>query len=314
MRKLLICWMILWMLTVPALAEETDPAAAWFDRQYDEMVPAGIEALRTEKAYPLELGEEKAALSLCLTAEGDLRFGRYAQLVRTGLVDAETGEALALDAVFADVDALQAFLDEYVEENVLDALNTYLDANDLLPVPLDAVCFDAQGVTFHYPMERFQYFSGHAGAVQLQWYELREQLRLDPPEQPFPLLPGQAIDQCLETYGSLTDPDLVAGGELYEFEAPALRDVQAVADENGRITAVRAARFSVRGAVPGMTKAEAAALLGEAENVFPLEAGAAAGLRLRPGEAAWYPWQEGEILTLYFDADGLAYLAEVSLR
>lgn len=314
MRKTLLIALLLCLSVCMAFAEETSFAGDWFYARYAELAPQGVEAERTESAYTLTLADGRSVQSLCLTVSGDLRFGRYAQFTRTALFDAQTGEETALDAVFPDPDALQEFLDCYVEENVADELNTYLDAGDLLPVPLDTVSFDALGVTFHYPMERFQYFSGHAGAVQLQWYELAELLAAEPPEQPFPLLPGGTIDEALAAYGSLTDPDLVAGGELYEFESPALRGAQAVADADGLITAVRSARFCIRGVRPGTAREEAEALLGEAARAFPLESGAASGLRLRPGTAAQYPWEDEQTLTLYYDEGGLAYMAEVSLR
>lgn len=305
MRKLCVWMLMALLLIVPALAEEADPAEAWFAEQAALLNPLGLEAAEQREMYDLALPDGTQAVSLCLTMEGDLRFGRYAQYVRTALMDRETGEMLSLDAVFNDLDDLQQFLDAYVEDSVLEELNTYLDANDLLPVPLDAVCLDELGVTFHYPAERFQFFSGHAGALQLQWYELRDDLAIDLPEQPFPLAEVDTIDVLLAEYGSLTDPDLVEGGEIYEFESPALRGIQAIADENGTVHAVRAFRFSVKGAEPGMSREEAEALLGAPLKSEALDADAARRLRLQEGEAAYY---DGFIF--YYDLTGSLYLAE----
>ena len=313
MRRWMLLMLMLALLAVSALAEETDWAQLWLQEQQAALVPGNVEAEITERQYALSLPDGRQALSLCVTAEGDLRFGRYAQLTRTSLLDAETGEELPLDAVFPDPEALQTFLDAYVEENVLEDLNTYLDANDLLPVPLDAVCFDAQGVTFHYPSERFMYFSGHAGAVQLQWYELRELLALEAPEQPFPLYPGCQITECRTAYGSLTDPDLVTEGEIYEFESPVLRGVQAVADETGAVTAVRSARFCLDGVQPGMNRQEAEASLGAPEKEETIGADLAQGMRLRTGVCAQYAWGE-YILNLYFDEADQLYMAELRAR
>ena len=314
MKKALLFVLCMLFLPLFAHAEEAGFAAQWFEAQKAETIPAGIEAAIDERVYTLALPDGRDALSLCLTVEGDLRFGRYAQLVRTGLIDEATGEDVSLDAVFTDLDALQEFMDTYVEENVLDSLNTYLDANDLLPVPLDAVCMDAQGVTFHYPMERFQYFSGHAGAVQLQWYELREMTRVSAAELPLPLLPGGAIEDLLTAHGSLTDPDLVTGGELYEFEDPALRGVEAISDAEGTVAAVRYSRFEWRGARPGMTRQEAEAAAGAPGIAVPLDDGAARGLRLETGMAAQYAWDENTLITLYYDDAELLYKAELRLR
>ena len=299
MKKLLI-FLVFCLMICSAFAEE-----AWFADQEAQLVPPGVEAQVDRQAYALALPEGRQVLSLRLTAEGNLRFGRYDQIVRTALLDAETGEEIGLEAIFPDPDALQEFLDAYVEENVLEGLNTYLDASDLLPVPLDAVSFDDQGVTFHYPTNRFRFFSGHAGAVQLQWYELRDYMALSEMGAPLPLEPGGNIDELLETYGSLTEPDLVTGGELYEFEAPALRGVQAIADDTGRVIAVRYARFEWRGVTPGMSREEVEALLSSADVTVDLDADTAVYLWVQPGTRADY----GDT-RLYYDEDGTLCLLE----
>ena len=299
MKKLLI-FLVFCLMICSAFAEE-----AWFADQEAQLVPPGVEAQVDRQASALALPEGRQVLSLRLTAEGNLRFGRYDQIVRTALLDAETGEEIGLEAIFPDPDALQEFLDAYVEENVLEGLNTYLDASDLLPVPLDAVSFDDQGVTFHYPTNRFRFFSGHAGAVQLQWYELRDYMALSEMGARLPLEPGGNIDELLETYGSLTEPDLVTGGELYEFEAPALRGVQAIADDTGRVIAVRYARFEWRGVTPGMSREEVEALLSSADVTVDLDADTAVYLWVQPGTRADY----GDT-RLYYDEDGTLCLLE----
>ena len=310
MRRLFVCFWVL-LFCFPAFAEEAAPdyAAAWFDAQAALLNPSGAEIRQERRSYLLSLPEDGQAQSLCLTVEGDLKFGRYDQQVRTALIDPQTGEEIALTAVFPDPDALQEFLDAYVEEKVLDSLNTYLDAADLLPVPLDAVCFDEQGVTFHYPRERFQYFSGHAGAVQLQWYELRDHCTLGERNAPLPLEPGGNIDELLAAYGSLTEPDLVTGGELYEFESPVLRGVQAIAEDSGTVTAVRFARFEWRGVTPGMSREEVEALIGGADAMVNLDADTAVYLRVQPGTRAEY----GDT-RLYYDEDGRLCLLERCLE
>ena len=299
MKKLLI-FLVFCLMICPAFAEE-----AWFADQEAQLVPPGVEAQVDRQASALTLPDGRQALGLRLTAEGNLRFGRYDQIVRTALLDAETGEEIGLEAIFPDPDALQEFLDAYVEENVLEGLNTYLDASDLLPVPLDAVSFDDQGATFHYPTNRFRFFSGHAGAVQLQWYELRDYMALSEMGAPLPLEPGGNIDELLAIYGSLTEPDLVTGGELYEFEAPALRGVQAIADDTGRVIAVRYARFEWRGVTPGMSREEVEALLSSADVTVDLDADTAVYLWVQPGTRADY----GDT-RLYYDEDGTLCLLE----
>lgn len=310
MRKIWMGLLLACLLCASARAEELSIAAAWFQAQYEAVTPFGVAADREESAYALTLADGSQALSLRLTVAGDIRFGRYDQVVRTALIAAESGEELGLEQVFGDLDALQDFLDAYVEENVLDELNTYLDAGELLPVPLDAVSFDACGATFHYPSQQFRYFSGHAGAVNLRWYELAAYLAIDPPAPPIVWPLGGNIDDMLAAYGSLTDPDLVAGGELYEFEAPALRGVQAIADASGRVTALRCARFNINGVRPGLDQAAVRALLGAEDTALALDADTAAAYRLRAGSALRYAEADGQ-LTLYFDGDGALYAAQM---
>jgi len=324
MRKGLILLMLLCCIALPAAGEETaDFAAQWYEEQAALLIPAGVEAARQEQTYALTLPDGSQALSLCLTVEGDIRFGRYAQITRTALLAADTGEALGLEAVFSDVEALQAALDAYVEENLLDNLNTYLDVNDLLPVPLDAVCFGPEGVAFHYPAERFMFFSGHSGALHLKWYELEGLLALSIPDteemaaaregRMGPVSLGDSMADLLERFGSLTDPDLVTGGELYEFESPLLRGLQAVADETGAVIALRSARFDLDGLQPGASREEAESLLGAPASATALDGGAAQYLRVRPGTVAAYT-QEHCLLKLYYDESGTLYLAETAVR
>ncbi|MBQ7455940.1 MAG: hypothetical protein IJS53_05795 [Clostridia bacterium] len=333
MRKLLAVFLIVFLLT-PAMAEETDPARAWFDAQYAALVPYGAEAEREEETFGFVLSDGGIARSLRLTVEGNIRFGRYAQVTRTALMG-EAGAELGLDAIFTDLDALQEFLDAYVEENVLDQLNTYLDAADLLPVPLDCVSFDEYGATFHYPSERFMFFSGHAGAVQLMWYELEDYLALPSPaaDQLAEARQGgflgirlsDTIDALLERFGQVTEPDFVFDDCLiYDFESPALRGVQAYTHPAEEGVFLRTTRFDLNGVRPGMTAAEAEALLGAADyaldfsdDEFFSEAG-----RLRKGTMLEYAFDSVDpddtdagyyAVGLYFDETGALYLADLTI-
>lgn len=303
MRRTAALLAIMILLSACAAAEAFDPAQAW-EQLKARLDPYGLASGSTEKSWSFDLPDGRQALSLCLTVEGDLRFGRYAQLTAAALLDAQTGEELALEDVFPDTGALQAFLDDQMENGVQETLNTYLDAGDLLPVPTDTVCFDVTGATFHYPSERFMYFSGHAGALHLYWYQLEGLTGIAAPAWQFPDLTGRSIDGLLELYGSLTDPDLIAGGEIYEFEDPALRGVQAIADDTGTVTCIRTDRFDLGGVRPGMSRDEAETLLGPPQTTVALDGAAALNLRLREGTAALYPDYH-----LYYDGEGLLYMA-----
>ena len=306
MRRFLAFYMVLFLLFASAGAEAPDPAATQWEMLYTQLNPYGIEAQSIEKSYSFDLPEGRRALSLCLTLEGDLRFGRYTQLVGTALLDAVTGEVLDPETVFPDTEALQSFVNDYMERNVQDTLNTYLDTADLLPVPLDAVCFDASGITFHYPADRYAYFSGHAGALHLDWYELEGLTCAEAPAWQFPDLLGKYIPDLLQQYGSLTDPDLLAGGEeIYEFEAPVLRGIQVITDGTGMTTALRTDRFDLHGVRPGMGRRQAEELLGQPETAVVLDSAVAVSLRVREGTAASY-----SEYCLYYDEEDLLYMVQ----
>ena len=334
MKKLLAVLLLLCLLVLPAAAENISAADAWLAGAAAALVPDGVEAQYQTSEYVFSLPDGRQAVSVCLTAEGNLRFGRYDQRTRAALIDAVTGEELGLETVFADPYALQDFLDIYVEENVLDSLNTYLDASEMLPVPLDCVSFDEYGVTFHYSSDSFRYFSGHAGAVQLEWYELEEYLLFDPgvadqlKDAYQGILMGISLKEplavLLEKYGTLADPDIVNGDWLiYEFEASALRGLQVIGDPQAADAGVtlRASRFDLAGVRPGMSQADAAAIMGTPFSVQMLERQAALESRVKPGPVMEYHFDPAAsenpdadsqyCALLYFDETDSLYLLEL---
>lgn len=308
----------------------TEAAAQALDlEEARALLLGGAELWGDLSAYEFALNGRQM-VSLCFDLRGDIRFGRFDARTHTALIDAETGEMLGLDAVFADLDALQTFLDIYVEENVLDTLNAYLDANELLPVPLEAVSLDANGVTVHYPSSRFSYFSGKNGAISLAYYEMDDLLPAGlyaPPECESVLADaaqgrfcglqaGEKLHEALAAYGTLTEPDFTTDGEIYEFESAHLRGVRALTargaetDENAVITAIRSERFDLAGVQPGMARAEAIGQFGAPFVSVEISYDAAEGMRLLPGSVDVYPAGDFE-LRLYYDENDTVYAAEV---
>ena len=131
MKKLLIVMSIIVILVCQAAAEGLSVADVWLNNEAAALIPAGVEAQCTRTEFPFSLPNERQAVSVSLTAEGNLKFGRYDQVTHTALLDAITGEKIELEEVFSDLEVLQDYLNTYVEQNVMDLLNTYLDATDI---------------------------------------------------------------------------------------------------------------------------------------------------------------------------------------
>ena len=236
--------------------------------------------------------------------------------VRTALINLDTGESVSLDALILDETALEERLTACVE-GYQEQLNTYLDANDLLPVPLDSVCFTPRGLLIHYPAERFSFFSGNSGAVLIRYDlladllpagvspqdgltagQLAQQVR-DAAAQGYlagmpELRVGESLHAALTAYGTLTEPDYIENGEIFEFESPLFYGAYAVAprgaedDEAALITAVRSREICLGGLSTGAAaQQDVIALLGEPQASVEISAETAEYNRLPVGNLWW---------------------------
>jgi len=298
------------------------------------LLRSGAEITGTGDVYTFEKNGVSYA-SLRFTQQGKIRFGRYGQVVSTVLLDLTDGSEKDISCVTGDTDALQSALDLYVEEKVLPHINTYLDTSELLPVPLDNVYFAKDGLTIHYPADRFSFFSGNSGAVEIKYYELADvleemdtQIASDTAQQVFALaaqgvLPGvsdvwldMTISGALAMHGTLTDPDYIADGEIYEVEEPALRGVQLIAprdaQEGDKLQGIRSARVNMFGLKTGVTmREECISTLGEAAASVNLDTAAAESYRVAEGTVDIYTAGAYQ-LKLYYDMDDVLFAAEVS--
>jgi len=309
------------------------------------LLRSGAQIDGTSEIYTFEKDGVQYA-SVCFTQTGKIRFGRYGQVTHTMLVNLTDGTEAAADAVFGEMQALSSFLDEYVEFEVLPALNTYLDASELLPVPLDAICFAADGLTVHYPADRFSFFSGNSGAIEIKYHELTDAARAA--VQPAVQLPLAAQEDTaavvlacaakgalagvegvtledkrsdvLQRFGTLTDPDYIAGGEIYEVEEPRMRGVHfitardAQADEDALLQGIRSQRVNMHGLMTGISlRSECIDTLGAPESSVTLDASAAESYRVAAGCVDSYPAGE-YILQLYYDAADVLFAAQIGRR
>jgi len=273
--------------------------------------------------------------SLRFTQQGKIRFGRYGQRTETLLINLTEGTEASLENLVPDTDALASCLDLYVEETVLPQLNTYLDTAELLPVPLENIWFSQDGLTIHYPSDRFSFFSGNSGAVEIKYFELGEDFAsafegiAAPREGDILALAGQgtlpgigqvSLDMTLESvferFGRLNDSDFIADGEIYEVEAPALRGVIFImerdADAGEKLRAIRSYRLNMHGLRTGVTlREECLSVLGQPQGSVTLDAAAAESYRAAEGIMDIYAAGE-YTLKMYYDANGVLFASEIA--
>ena len=296
------------------------------------LLRSGTEITGTTDVNQFELNGVNYA-SVRFTQQGKIRFGRYGQTVSTVLIDLTDGSEVPLEALF-DLEALSAFLDLYVEEKVLPYINTYLDASELLPVPLDTVYLGPDGLTIHYPADRFSFFSGNSGAVEIKYYELADVLPIeeshpDAAQQIFALagkgiLPGvqevwldMTLSGALAILGEITDPDYIADGEIYEVERPSLRGVHLIAprgaqvDESTLLSGIRSQRVNMCGLKTGVTERDTCIqVLGAPQASVVLDAAAAESYRVAEGKMDTYAAGD-YALNLYYDMNDVLFAVEI---
>ena len=332
MMKKLLAIILTCLMTLPlgmACAEITQTednafSAQWIAEQSAQLLALGEGVTLQTQRYAFTLTDGARLESLCLTASGSIRFGRYGQQVRTALINLDTGESVSLDALILDETALEERLTACVE-GYQEQLNTYLDANDLLPVPLDSVCFTPRGLLIHYPAERFSFFSGNSGAVLIRYDlladllpagvspqdgltagQLAQQVR-DAAAQGYlagmpELRVGESLHAALTAYGTLTEPDYIENGEIFEFESPLFYGAYAVAPRGAEDDEAAGAA----------AQQDVIALLGEPQASVEISAETAEYNRLPVGKGLQYACG-AYTLTFYFDTDTqLLYAVEIA--
>ncbi len=255
-------------------------------------------------------------------------------------VDLLTGEAFPLTALFEDAAAGTARLEELLREDVAPLLSGYLARAELLPLPED-FALSPDGLTLYYPASQFTTLSGFAGAVSFNWAELEDVLDLSeggilsragiPPRLAFdpaalleeaaggslPGIParlGDGMEDLIDQYALLADPDLYQGGRYVELEDSRFRGVLLMTDslreksfDGSRVLGIRADRFGQFGLVTGLTpRTRWLDALGEPAHSVVLDEETAETLRLPAGISDYYPCGTGS-LRLHADGNGILY-------
>ena len=120
---------------------------------------------------------EQRVFSLLISATGKMLQGRPGTVYYPMTLDCDTGDPITFDQLFIDPDGAKAFIEQYMLDVVVPSLSTYLENNQLLPVPWDQFYLPGEGmITFYYNKDQLSFLSGHPGAVTFRFSELWDYL------------------------------------------------------------------------------------------------------------------------------------------
>lgn len=279
-------------------------------------------------------------LSAVTRAEGPVVSQRATQMWYAANIDLTRGEVITLDDLFSDADAARAFLEEYLEWELAPGLSAHLRSAQLTPMP-ESFGLSSTGLTLYYPFEQLATLSDRAGTVNLQWCEMLPYLRLgegsvlrrlgaedmvtlnDSSAQAIraaaetgalPGIPAQlgaSVQEAVDTYRLLIDPDLYEGGRMIQLEDGAFRGVYLLTDSltdswsSSVIRGIRTDRINLHGLCTGVTtREEWRAVLGESDASVTVDADKAEMNRMVPGISDYYNFQ-GVQLRLHANGEGV---------
>ena len=281
-------------------------------------------------------------VSLVFSAKGKMLAGRPSQVYYPMTLNMTTGEPIAFEDLFTDPEGAKAYIETYLEEEVEPTLSTYLENNQLFPVPYDRFFLDGNGnLILYYENSQLSFLSGDSGAVAFRYSELWDWLDtsrsgipmsvLDTPEEylggmsmkeqmdeickgVYPLWGfymegelGMSVEVLTDLYPQAADSEYYPGGACFEVETAALRGTLILTDENEEtVIGILSHRVDYFGIFTGKTTlAEAEALIGqEPARRLDLNETEAELYRVCPGTAAVYKLY-GNLFTLYADENGI---------
>lgn len=278
-------------------------------------------------------------LSVVTLATGPVVNDRSTQAWFAGSIDLADGHLVTWEELFTDGDAAATALCAYLEEQLAPELSAHLSSAQLTPLP-EQFTLDASGLTLYYPIEQLSTLSDKAGKVNLQWCELQAYLRLDEgsllhrvgvpamltlDESSYgsiragveggslpgiPVALGSSVQEAVDTYRLLIDPDLYDGGRLIQLEDGAFRSVYLLTDsltdtwEASVVQGIRTDRINLYGLCTGSTTQDAwRNALGQPDATVTVDAAKAEASRLESGVSDYYNF-DGVQLRLHAGEDG----------
>lgn len=290
-------------------------------------------------------------VSLVFSAKGKMLAGRPSQVYYPMTLNMKTGEPVAFEDLFTDPEGAKAFIETYLEEEVEPTLSTYLENNQLFPVPYDRFFLDSHGnLILYYENSQLSFLSGNSGSVAFRYSELWDWLDTSPDGIPMTVLDtpeeylggknmseqmdevsmglyplwgfhmegklGMSVWELTNLYPQAADSDSYPGGACFEVETAALRGTLVLTDENEvAVTGILSHRVDCFGIFTGKTTlSEAEALIGQ-EPIMRLDLDEAAAeiYRVCPGTAVIYKLN-GYMFTLYADENGVVQYIKLALE
>ena len=292
--------------------------------------------LKVSYTYTLE-GE---VFSCAILADGAVETSRATQVWSAVNVDLRTGKEITFADLFIDADAAAAFLESYLDEQVAPEPSAHLAAGSLTPIP-QTFTISPAGLTLYYDIDDFRTLSDRAGTVTILWTELREHLRLDvgavlgdvgvddhialgidAPENiacslaegaftGIPAALGQPMQELIDRYALLTDPDIYEGGRMIALEDGAFRGVWILTDaltekfDQSVVQGIRADRLNFYGLCTGYTTIDMwREVLGAPDTTLTVDEARAESWRIVPGTSDYYTFGDYR-LRLHADENGV---------
>ncbi|MBR6668959.1 MAG: hypothetical protein IKL25_11485 [Clostridia bacterium] len=276
---------------------------------------------------------EGDVFSCAILAEGAVITSRSTQVWSTVNYDLRTGTEITLDAVFTDKDAAVAFIEGYLDGQVAPELSAHLAAGSLTPIPA-SFTVSPTGLTLYYDIEDFRTLGDRAGTVTILWSEFPPELPALPmarthlgfpadapaaitaalADGSFPGVPaalGDPMQELIDRYALLTDPDIYEGGRMIALEDGAFRGVWILTDaltrtfDQSTVQGIRADRLNFHGLCTGVTTIDMwRAALGQPDTTLTVDEARAESWRIVPGTSDYYTLGDYR-LRLHADENGI---------
>ena len=285
--------------------------------------------LNVSYAYTLQ-GD---VFSCAILAAGAVTNSRATQVWATVNYDLRTGEEITFADLFVDADAATAFIETYLDEQVTPELSAHLAAGSLTPIPAEFTV-SPTGLTLYYDIDSFRTLSDKAGTVTILWSELpadalslpMAQTHLTFPEDApaaiaealtdgaftgIPATLGQPMQELIDRYALLTDPDIYEGGRMIALEDGAFRGTWILTDaltedfDHSVVQGIRADRLNFFGLCTGYTTIDMwREVLGEPDTTLAVDEARAESWRIVPGNSDYYTLGDYR-LRLHADENGI---------
>ena len=285
--------------------------------------------LNVSYAYTLE-GD---VFSCAILADGAVTNSRATQVWATVNYDLHTGTEITFADLFKDADAATAFIESYLDEQVAPELSAHLAAGSLTPIPADFT-ISPTGLTLYYDIDAFRTLSDKAGTVTILWSEFPADMLILPlahthlifPEDAsaaiadalqsgsfvgIPVALEQNVQELIDRYALLTDPDIYEGGRMIALEDGAFRGVWILTDaltedfDHSIVQGIRADRLNFYGLCTGDTTITWwREVLGNPDTTLTVDESRAESWRIVPGTSDYYTFGDYR-LRLHADENGV---------